>query len=134
MNATAAKSHTTAAAPGLILALDLGKYKTVACVYPADPAAARFESLTTDRDRLRKLFAEYRPAVVVLEACALAGWVHDLCAELSLPCRVANTASEAWKFKRTKRKTDKDDALRLAQLQALGQLPTVALPPKQTRE
>src|SRR5262249_6576041 len=43
-------------------------------------------------------------------------------------------ASEAWKLKHAKRKTDKDDALRLAQLQALGQLPAVALPAKQTRE
>src|SRR5262249_22118967 len=49
-------------------------------------------------------------------------------------CRVANTASEAWKFKHTKRKTDKDDALRLAQLQALGQLPIVVIPPQQTRQ
>jgi transposase len=132
---TATTTPTTAPAPaGLILALDLGKYKTVACAYPGDPAAARFESLTTDRAHLRKLFAKYRPAVVVCEACALSGWVADLCAELSLPCRVANTASEAWKFKHTKRKTDRDDALRLAQLQALGQLPTVTVPPLQTRQ
>src|SRR5262249_33044025 len=133
MNATAAKSTPTAAPPGLVLALDLGKYKTVACAYPGDPAAARFESVTTDRDHLRKLFAKYRPAVIVFEACALAGWVADLCEQLGLPCRVANTASEAWKFKHTKRKTDRDDALRLAQLQALGQLPTVTVPPPQTR-
>jgi transposase len=73
-------------------------------------------------------------AVVVVETCTLAGWVHDLCAALQLPCKVANTASEAWKFKHAKRKTDKDDALRLAQLEALGQLPTVTIPPKATRE
>jgi transposase len=78
-------------------------------------------------------FELHRPALVVFEACALAGWVYDLCTELGLPCKVANTASEAWKFKHAKRKTDKDDALRLAQLEALGQLPTVAIPPKQTR-
>jgi transposase len=64
----------------------------------------------------------------------LAGWIHDLCAELGLPCQVANTASEAWKFKQLKRKTDRDDALRLAQLYALGQLPTVAVPPPETRQ
>src|SRR5262245_32631076 len=115
----------TAPTTGLILALDLGQYKSVACAYAGDPAAARFESLTTDRDPLRRLFAKHRPAVVVIEACALAGWVHDLCAELGLPCKVANTASAAWKFKHSKRKTDKDDALRLAQLEALGQLPAV---------
>jgi transposase len=122
----------TAATP--ILALDLGKYKTVACAYTDSPDSARFEAVVTDRDRLRKLFAKYRPAVVVFEACALSGWVADLCQELGLPCKVANTASEAWKFKHTKRKTDRDDALRLAQLQALGQLPTVAVPPTQTRQ
>ena len=70
---TATTAAPTAAPAGLILALDLGKYKTVACAYQGDPAAARFESLTTDRDHLRKLFARRRPAVVVIEACALAG-------------------------------------------------------------
>jgi hypothetical protein len=47
---------------------------------------------------------------------------------------VANTTSEAWKFKHTKGKTDRDDALRLAQLPALGQLPAVAVSPPQTRQ
>jgi transposase len=117
-----------------ILALDLGKYKSVACLYDRATAAARFHTLDTSPDHLRRLFERHRPAVVVFEACALAGWVADLCAELGLPCKVANTASEAWKFKHAKRKTDKDDALRLAQLEALGQLPTVVVPPKQTRE
>jgi transposase len=127
------RTATPTAAPA-ILALDLGKYKTVACLYAGDPAAARFHTLTTGRAELRRLFARHRGAVVVIEACALAGWVHDLCAEAGLPCRVANTASEAWKFKHAKRKTDRDDALRLAQLQALGQLPTVAVPPPATRQ
>jgi transposase len=90
--------------------------------------------LPTDREHLRKLFAKYPPAAVVIEACLLAGWVHDLCHELGLVCHVANTASEAWKFKHSKRKTDKDDALRLAQLYALGQLPTVTVPPPATRQ
>ena len=120
---------TTTTAPATILAIDLGKYKSVACAYAGDPAQARFESLTTDRQHLRKLFAKHRPGVVVIEACALSGWVHDLCLELGLSCKVANTASEAWKFKHAKRKTDRDDALRLAQLFALGQLPTVTVPP-----
>jgi transposase len=106
----------------------------VACLYRDGPDAARFETLTTDRAHLRQLFAKHRPTVVVIEACALSGWVHDLCAELGLSCKVANTASEAWKFKHAKRKTDRDDALRLAQLEALGQLPAVTLPPPGTRQ
>ena len=124
----------TAATAGTILAIDLGKYKSVACAYDRATAQGHFDTCTTSREQLRKLFARHRPAVVVIEACALAGWVHDLCAEAGLPCKVANTASEAWKFRHTKRKTDKDDALRLAQLEALGQLPEATIPPKPTRE
>ena len=48
-NPTATPATPTAPTAGLILALDLGKYKTVACAYAGDPAAARFESLTSDR-------------------------------------------------------------------------------------
>jgi transposase len=51
-----------------------------------------------------------------------------------VPCRVANTASAAWKFKHTKRKTDKDDAKRLAELHLLGQLPAVTVPTPETRQ
>src|SRR5438309_1653966 len=132
MNTTAATltGDTTAA----ILAIDLGKYKSVSCQYAGDPDRARFRSFPTDRARLRQLLVRCRPAVVVIEACLLAGWVHDLCVELGIRCLVANTASEAWKFKHSKRKTDRDDALRLAQLYALGQLPTVVMPPQQTRQ
>jgi transposase len=114
MNTTATTNATTAA--GTILALDLGKYKRVACLYQRSTAGCRFQMLDTSYASLRCLFEQQRPDLVVFEACALAGWVHDLCVELGLPCKVANTASEAWKYKHTKRKTDKDDALRLAQL------------------
>src|SRR4029078_13413536 len=69
-----------------------------------------------------------------LRAHPRSGCVHALCLDVRLPCKVANTASEAWKFKHAKRKTDRDDALRLAQLQALNQLPAVSVPPKPVRE
>src|SRR5438270_7675705 len=100
----------------IILAIDLGKYKSVACILEQDSGEFRFASFETTRAELRKLIVQQQPGVIVIEACLLAGWVHDLCSELGLRCLVANTASEAWKFKHLKRKTDKDDALRLAQL------------------
>jgi transposase len=117
-----------------ILALDLGKYKSVACLYGPDGGEARFLTVPSTRAELARLIERHRPAVVVLEACTLAGWLHDLCAEHGVVGKVANTASEAWKFKHAKGKTDKDDARRLAQLEALGQLPTVVSPDKATRE
>jgi len=117
-----------------ILAIDLGKYKCVACAYDRATAAAEYRTTPTSRADLERLVRSARPAAVVIEACVLAGWVSDLCGELGVPCRVANTAAEAWKYKHTKRKTDRDDALRLAQLEALGQLPEVVVPEKRVRE
>jgi transposase len=119
--------------PSVILAIDLGKYKSVACWYSPGDASARFESFTTSKAALERLLGEHRPTVVI-EACALSGWVSDFCGERGVTCLVANTASEAWKFKHAKRKTDRDDALRLAQLQSLQQLPTVVIPAKPTRQ
>jgi transposase len=116
-----------------ILALDLGKYKTVACVYHSD-AEHHFRSVTTSKADLAELLDEVRPRVVLIEACALSGWVHDLCVEQGVECVTANTASEAWKFKNTKRKTDRDDARRLASLYVLGQLPAVNVPTKAVRD
>jgi transposase len=117
-----------------ILAIDLGKYKCVSCAYDRATATALFCTITTSRAEVERLIRNGRPAVVVIEACTLAGWVHDLCAELGVPCKVANTAAEAWKYKHAKRKTDRDDALRLAQLEALGQIPEVVVPAKAVRE
>jgi transposase len=123
-----------ATAADTILAIDLGKYKSVACAHDGASGAFRFTSFETTRGEMHRLLTRDRPAVVLIEACLLAGWVHDLCAELGIRCLVANTASEAWKFKHLKRKTDRDDAQRLAQLYRLGQLPTVALPPAAVRQ
>jgi transposase len=130
---TTITTNTTATAAGPILAIDLGKYKSVVCVYrSADDVG--FRSITTSRDELARLVKVQRPKVVLIEACLLTGWVHDLCVGLGVPCVVANTASEAWKFKHTKRKTDKDDARRLAELYVVGQLPTITVPSPETRQ
>jgi transposase len=117
-----------------ILAIDLGKFKSVACVYRRGGGTPAFHTIASTGDALLGLLDAVAPAVVVIEACALAGWAYDLCAARGLACKVANTASEAWRFKNLKRKTDRDDALRLAQLEDLGQLPTVALPPPEVRQ
>jgi transposase len=117
-----------------IFAIDLGKYKSVVCLHDPATGEIRFTTFDTSRGELRRLIGKEQPAVVIIEACLLAGWVHDLCAEVGVRCLVANTASEAWKFKHLKRKTDKDDALRLAQLYLLEQLPTVTLPPSTVRQ
>jgi transposase len=117
-----------------ILAIDLGKYKCVACTYDTVTATAEYRTITTSRAEVERLVRTTGPSVVVIEACTPAGWVHDLCRELGVPVKVANTAAEAWKYKHTRRKTDRDDALRLAQLEAVGQIKPVVVPEKRVRE
>ncbi len=53
---------------------------------------------------------------------------------MGLQIQVANPNHEAWRWKNVKRKTDKDDALELAQLSAMNQLPTLQLPSAKGRQ
>jgi transposase len=124
---------TATTSTNTILALDLGKYKSVACLCrSADDA--RFTTVPSNRTELSRLIDQHRPDVVLFEACLLAGWVCDLCATKGVRCLVANTTTEAWKFKHLKRKTDRDDALRLVEIYRLGKFPRVTLPAKEIRE
>ena len=108
-----------------IIGLDLGKFNSAACTFLSGDGEVRFQALPTKISALRKLFEQERPDLVVFEACAQAGFTADLCRELGLKFLVANTNGEAWKWKNVKRKTDRDDALKLARLAYLGELPTV---------
>ena len=117
-----------------ILALDLGKFKTVACWYDVGSGQVRYQSTLSNRAELRELITAEAVDLVVFEACTLAGWVWELCQEIKVKAQVANTNGEAWKWKNVKRKTDRDDALKLAKMSALGQLPQVRLPGKAVRE
>jgi hypothetical protein len=50
-----------ATASGTIVALDLGKYKSVACLYDRASAQARFQTIDTTREDLRRLFEQHQP-------------------------------------------------------------------------
>jgi len=117
-----------------ILALDLGKYNSVLCWYDPDSHSDTFRTSATTPDELRRELTRQPVAAVAFEACSQAGWVHDLCEELGLTARVASTTGDAWQWKRVKRKTDRDDARKLARLDALGQIDPVAVPPRPVRQ
>jgi transposase len=117
-----------------ILAVDLGRYKSVACVYARSTRVHSFQTLDSNPAAFDRFLARHPQAVVVIEACANAGWVHDRAVAAGHPVKVANTAAEAWKFQHLKRKTDQDDARRLAELEVIGQLPTVTMPDPPTRQ
>ena len=120
-----------------ILAIDLGKFKSVCCDYDTKTQEHTFTTIPTTPAAVHDLIVERLPDFrgrVVIEVGSQAGWVKDLCEALGVGVQVANPNHEAWRWKNIKRKTDKDDALKLARLSAVGQLPTVELPDTQTRQ
>jgi len=116
-----------------ILALDLGQDKTAACEFASKTGGASYEAVPTTPQALHDLLVERAPDRVVMEIGPTAGWVHDLASALGLPVQVANPNHEAWRWRRTRHKSDRRDALKLARLSAMNQLPTVHMPSPRRR-
>jgi transposase len=118
----------------IILAIDLGKFNSMCCFFDTDTQESRFQKVPTDRGYLESFLPAHTIDLVVFEACGPSGWLHDLCEKLGLPTLVSSTNDEAWQWKKIKRKTDKDDALKLARLAMLEQLQPVHVPTVAVRE
>jgi transposase len=118
----------------LILALDLGKFNTMCCFF--DTATRKYRSLTaaTNPDYLSTVFKSEKIDLVVMEACGPSGWINDLAQSLGLKTFVCSTNEEAWRWANVKRKTDKDDALKLARMVAIKELKPVHMPSPEHRE
>ena len=117
-----------------IMAIDLGKFKSMVCHYDVKSEKQSFETVSTEHGYFETMFKQYRPDLVVVEACGPSGWVSDLCGDLGIEILVCSTNEEAWLFKNVKRKTDRDDAIKLARLAAMNQLVTTHVPTKAVRE
>lgn len=117
-----------------ILALDLGKFKSVGCLYDTVSLTERYVRVPTAAKALHDLVVDEEPERVVLEICSITGWVVDLLRSLGHEPEVANTNGDAWKWRKVKKKTDRMDALKLARLSALGQLELVHVPEREIRQ
>ena len=117
-----------------ILAIDLGKFNSMCCFYEPSSGEATFQTVPTDREYLRTFLRAQDVGIVVFEACGPSGWLSDLCDELKIKTLVCSTNEEAWQWKNVKRKTDKDDALKLAQMSMLKGLKPVHVPSREGRE
>ena len=118
----------------IIMAIDLGKFNSMACIYDNQTQEQQFETVSTERGFFKTLFNSYSPDLVVVEACGPSGWVSDLCGEMNLAILVCSTHEEAWLRKNVKRKTDRDDALKLARLASMNELAPTHVPTKTIRE
>ena len=117
-----------------ILACDLGKFKTVVCIYETQDNRYRFVSIQTTPQEIHDLVVDHQPDRTVVEICSIVGWIYDLVTSLGFEVQVANTNGQAWQWKNVKRKTDRDNALKLARLSAMEQIATVHIPEPEVRE
>ena len=83
---------------------------------------------------IHQLFARRRPDRIVFEVGPAAGWVYDIAKGFGVTIQVANANGEGWRWRNSKRKTDRLDALKLARISAADQLPTVHIPSRQVRQ
>ena len=117
-----------------ILALDIGKFNTVYCDYISETGEHEFGKVKTTPQAIHDLIVDKEPKKVVMEVCSIAGWIVDIARVLGKETETANTSNDAWRWKNVKKKNDKEDALKLARLSAMNQIPTVHMPAKKVRE
>jgi transposase len=117
-----------------ILALDLGKYKTVGCEYERESGRHWFRATATTPAGLQQLVREVKPDRVVIEICSIAGWVCDLVRRMGIEIQVANTSDDSWRWRKVKKKNDRHDALKVAQLSAVNQIREVHIPATEVRQ
>jgi transposase len=119
----------------IILALDLGKFKTVGCRITSDTSEReRFYTVRSLPDQIARLLHAVKPTLLVLEACSLSGWIVDMAREWKIAYVVAHPGEDAWQWNKVKRKTDRDDALKLAKLARSGELNSVHIPNAKHRQ
>ena len=104
------------------------------CFFDTQTQKHSFLNASTTRGYLTAVLKNHLIDLVVMEACGPSGWISDLCEELGLKTLVCSTNEEAWRWKNVKRKTDKDDALKLARLTMMKQLKPVHIPKPEVRE
>ncbi len=73
----------------VIMAIDLGRFKCVVRFYRRSTREAVFRTIDTDADDFERLFAEHPDALLVIEACANARWVHDMAVARGLAATAA---------------------------------------------
>lgn len=119
----------------MILSMDLGKFNTVCCLYDTKTRKYRFETIATKRSHVNSMlsdpngpFGDIAPDLIVMEACGPSGWINHVCRSKGLETIVCSTNDEAWSWKNTKRKTDRDDALKLAKMASMNMLTPVHMP------
>ncbi len=114
--------------------MDLAKRKSVYLDYHTGSGPQDYGKVATNAEDVAKLLERYSPDRVVIEASPAAGWVCDLVQQRKIAIEVANGNDERWMWKNVKEKSDRRDALKLAQMSEMASLPTVHVPKPEVRQ
>ena len=119
-----------------IVAIDLGKRKSVVCRMDRRSLKTQYKTVRTQPEVFHDLFADLdvKNATVLFEVGNQAGWMADMLRAMKLNFKVANTNDPAWKWTNNPVKSDKKDALRLAMMHHQGFFPEVYIPRKAVRQ
>ena len=117
-----------------IISFDLGKFNSMVCFFDPQAKKQRTEMVKSEQGYLKTVLKNNPCDLVVMEACSTSGWVHDLCQEMGIATLVCSTHEDAWRWRNVKRKTDKDDAIKLARLAWCNELKPTHVPTTQMRE
>src|SRR4051812_35725696 len=118
----------------VILAIDLAKVKSLFCWHDVVTGSQRWRNICSTPQAFHDALTREQVERVIIEVCDMAGWIKDLCERLQIPLQIANGNTEGWRWRNVKKKTDKDDTLKLVSLSVTNQLPTVTLPDRPTRQ
>jgi transposase len=119
-----------------ILAIDLGKNKSVVCQMDRGSLKTQYRTVRTCPELFHDMFAELDApqSIVLFEVCSQAGWIADMLRLMGLNFKVANTNNPAWRWDNNPNKSDKTDAQRLALMYHHGFFPETYIPCKEVRQ
>jgi transposase len=119
-----------------IVAMDLGKFKSVVCYLNRSSLTTQYRTVRTCPEVFHDLFAQLDAgqAIVLFEVSSQAGWIADMLSLMGLPFKVANTNHPAWRWTNNPNKSDKTDAHRLAMMYHHGFFPETHIPCKEVRQ
>ena len=119
-----------------ILAIDLGKHKSVFCRLDTSSLKSEYFSAKTNPQKFHDIFIELDVdnSIVLFEVGSQAGWLSDMLRAIGIKFKVANVNHSAWKWTNNQNKSDKTDAHRLAMMYHHGFFPEVYIPEKAVRQ
>lgn len=113
-----------------ILAMDLSSYgqTTVCCLYDTAERTQSYQRVQTTREAILAHAQRTEPDEIVFEACGVSHILYRVLEGGPWKVVVASVNEEPWKWRAVKRKTDRDDALKIAKLAAAGDIVPVFMP------